>query len=202
VTAPEVHDEERDRRGEPVTAAGLPLTFVEQTGQWVELTPPDSEGVGFTVHEDEVVLTLPKRIVERINFAGPVPPAPLRPIGTPCWLWTGWHNDMGYGYVYWEGRDQPAHRIVHALVTGEDLTSLDRDHVCRVVSCVRPDHGEAVPHGENMTRLAQAQKKCRRAGHDWTDPNNVLVRKNGRRWCAECNRQDCRKRYAKRKAAK
>lgn len=53
MTAPEVHDEDRDRRGEPVTAAGLPLTFVEQTDQWVELTPPDSQ-VGFTVHESEI----------------------------------------------------------------------------------------------------------------------------------------------------
>jgi hypothetical protein len=47
-------DEDRDRRGEPVTAAGLPLTFVEQTDQWVELTPSDSGGVGFTVHESQV----------------------------------------------------------------------------------------------------------------------------------------------------
>ncbi len=144
---------------------------------------------------------LPRRVFERINFDGPVPPDPLRPIDTPCWLWAGWHNDMGYPYIRYGGRDQPAHRVIHALLTGEDLTGLDRDHVCRVVACVRPDHGEAVSHAENMRRLAQHQKTCRRAGHDWTNPRNVITRPNGNRYCGECNRQDLRARYARRKAA-
>lgn len=43
----------RDRRGELVTVADAELKFVEQTGPWVELTPPDSQ-VGFTVHESQV----------------------------------------------------------------------------------------------------------------------------------------------------
>jgi hypothetical protein len=147
-----------------------------------------------------VVALLPDRIACRINFDGPIPPDPYRPITTPCWLWRGWLNSAGYGYTRWQGRDQPAHRVIHALVTGEDLTDLDRDHVCRVVACVRPDHGEAVPHAENMTRAGQHQAACRKAGHDWSDPNNVRRRPNGRRYCAECDRQEQRARYAARKA--
>lgn len=62
-------------------------------------------------------------------------------------------------------------------------------------------HGEAVTHAENMRRLSQAQTSCRKAGHDWTDPNNVYIRSNGSRCCAECSRIDLRGRYAARKAA-
>jgi hypothetical protein len=147
------------------------------------------------------VTDLPERIRERIEVNGPIPPAPLRPIDTPCWLWLGWHNDAGYGYVHWDGRDQPAHRVIHTLLTGESLDGADRDHVCRVVGCVRPDHGERVTHAENQRRLGMAQTACRRAGHDWSDPRNVCVRPNGRRYCAECARIDRRARYAAQKEA-
>ena len=43
----------RDRRGELVTVADTEVVFVEQTGPWIEVVPPDSE-VGFTVHESEI----------------------------------------------------------------------------------------------------------------------------------------------------
>ena len=142
---------------------------------------------------------LPNRIAARINLNGPVPPSPLRPMSTPCWIWTGWLNSAGYGYIRWDGRDQPAHRVVHSLLTGEDLTGFDRDHLCRVVACVRPDHGERVSHAENQRRIAEHQVACRRAGHDWSVPTNVRTRPNGRRWCAECDRIDQRARYAARR---
>ncbi|MFG1872206.1 HNH endonuclease [Micromonospora arborensis] len=143
---------------------------------------------------------LPARIASRINFAGPIPPDPFRPITTPCWLWTGWSNDSGYGYTRWQGRDQPAHRVVHTLVTGQALPGLDRDHVCRVLACVRPDHGEAVPHAENMARVSQHQKACRKVGHDWANPRNVYTRGDGTRFCSACNRDAKRRRRAERKA--
>jgi hypothetical protein len=144
---------------------------------------------------------LPERLLSRIVFDGPIPSDPLRPIDTPCWFWTGWHNSAGYGYVHWEGRDQPVHRVLFVLLTGHDLTGMDRDHVCRVVACIRPDHGECVPHAENMSRMGSHQKACRRAGHDYSDPRNVAVRPNGRRYCKECARQDMRARHARKRKA-
>lgn len=142
---------------------------------------------------------LPLRVLDQIDFDGPIPPAPLRPIATPCWLWKGWHNDQGYAYVRWDGRDQPAHRVLFEVLTGQSLDELDRDHVCRVVACIRPDHGEAVTHAENMRRIREHQTSCRREGHDWTDPRNVRIRPNGSRYCAECDRQAQVLRYARRK---
>lgn len=140
-------------------------------------------------------------IVAKINRTGGKPIDPLRQVVGECWTFNSWHNSAGYPYVRWQGRDQPAHRVIHELLTGECLDGLDRDHICRNVACVNPDHGEAVSHAENMRRLSQAQTRCRKAGHDWTDPHNVRTRPSGARYCAECDRINLRARYAARKAA-
>lgn len=113
--------------------------------------------------------------------------------------WTGWHNDDGYGYVRWDGRDQPVHRVVWVLLVAPIPAGYEVDHLCRVRDCVL--HLELVTHAENQRRLSRAQTACRRANHDWTDPRNVRVRPNGRRYCAECDRINLRARYAARKAA-
>lgn len=73
--------------------------------------------------------TLPPQIRARID---------RRPDGH--WIWTGWHNDAGYGYVRHEGRDQPARRVVYVLLVGPVADVLDMDHLCRVTLCVNPAH--------------------------------------------------------------
>ena len=116
-----------------------------------------------------------------------------------CWVWQGWKNDDGYGYVHWEGRDQPVHRVVFKLLVGPIAEELD--HRCRNRACCNPADCEQVTHAENQRRLSAAQTSCRRSGHDWTNPANVRVRRNGRRYCGECARQDSRARYSSRSAA-
>lgn len=132
------------------------------------------------------LVDFPDRIRSKIITNGPTPSSPLRPVNGSCWLFDSWHNSAGYPYISVDGRDQPAHRVVFILATGQDIDGLDLDHVCRNVACVRPDHHEAVTHAENIRRMGQAQTKCRKAGHDWTDPRNVYTRPNGRRYCVQC----------------
>ena len=104
-----------------------------------------------------------------------------------CWEWAGWHNNLGYSYVYWEGRDRPVHRVVmeflERVTEGQDV-----DHLCHNVGCWNPEHLEGVSHAENIRRGRAATKTTCNYGHDWTDPRNVYVRKDGRRWCAACAR--------------
>lgn len=118
-----------------------------------------------------------------------------------CWEWTGWRNSAGYGYLRFEGRDQPAHRVMWIATVGPIPDGLELDHLCTNPACVNPDHLEPVTHSENQRRIAERQTSCRKAGHDWTDPRNVRTRPNGRRYCAECDRINLRERYARRKAA-
>jgi hypothetical protein len=117
-----------------------------------------------------------------------------------CWVWQGWKNSGGYGYVRWDGRDQPIHRVVFQLTGGVILDDAELDHRCRNRACCRPKCLEPVSHAENQRRLSAAQISCRRAGHDWSNPRNVARHTNGRRYCAECAREGQRRRYAARKA--
>lgn len=126
---------------------------------------------------------IPERITSRIDFQD------------DCWIWTGYHNATGYPYSSLDGRDQPAYRVVYQMVVGPIPEGLELDHLCNVPSCVNPDHLEPVTHAENMRRIRDRQLACRRAGHDWTDPHNVRVRKNGSRYCAECDRESLRRNY-------
>jgi hypothetical protein len=113
----------------------------------------------------------------------------LLDLASPCIIHSGWCNSDGYGYVTRNGRKLPAHRVAWESANGPISDGLEIDHLCRVRACVNPDHLELVTHAENMLRLRAAQTHCRRRNHDWTDPGNVYVRRDGRRWCAACARE-------------
>ncbi len=131
------------------------------------------------------LMDLPERFASRVRAAE-----------SGCWEWQGWLNDKGYGYIHSEGRDQPVYRVLWREVIGEIPAGHELDHLCVNPACFNPAHLEPVTHAENQRRIAQRMKGCRKAGHDWSDPNNVRVRPDGSRFCAECNRQDMRQRYA------
>jgi hypothetical protein len=74
------------------------------------------------------------------------------------------------------------------------------DHLCCNTLCVNAAHLEAVTHEENTRRAGARQTSCRRQGHDWTQPMNVRTRRNGLRYCAECDREASRS-WRERKAS-
>jgi hypothetical protein len=121
--------------------------------------------------------------------------------GAGCWLWSGPHNPEGYGRLYAAGAQHYAHRLAYELLVGPIPEGLEIDHLCQNPGCCNPKHLEPVTHAENQRRIAERTTACRRMGHDWTDPRNVRTRKNGRRYCAECDRIGLRIRYAARRAA-
>jgi hypothetical protein len=72
---------------------------------------------------------------------------------TGCWLWTASLNNGGYGKLsvsrsYWV----EAHRVAYELYKGPIPGGKCIDHLCRVRSCVNPDHLEAVTLSENIRR--------------------------------------------------
>lgn len=82
---------------------------------------------------------------------------------TGCWLWIGNTTNAGYSRV-WDGeRINTGHRISYTVFRGPVADGLTIDHLCRVRSCVNPDHLEAVTHRENVLRgntiCAKNQKK-------------------------------------------
>lgn len=106
-----------------------------------------------------------------------------------CWLWQGAKNNEGYGTFWVAPHVVAPHRFAYELLVGAVPDGLELDHLCRVVSCVNPDHLEAVTHAENMRRakVATRSHRCKR-GHEFTS-ENTYVKPDGTRCCRICRRQ-------------
>jgi hypothetical protein len=121
-----------------------------------------------------------------------------------CWLWTGNVNDAGYGRFGAGGKIHRAHRFAYELLVGPIPEGCTLDHLCRMTLCVNPDHLDPVGHVENTLRgfgpFAQNKRKttCPK-GHEYTDENTYLSRKNMRQ-CRRCGAENARRYRASKKA--
>ena len=89
-----------------------------------------------------------------------------------CWLWQGHLNHQGYGrFNPRDGRPHMmAHRFAYIMLVADIPASLELDHLCRVRTCVRPDHLEPVTGRENRRRALVAKgtrKRCKSGRHEW-----------------------------------
>ncbi|MFI6103193.1 HNH endonuclease signature motif containing protein [Streptomyces sp. NPDC051310] len=106
-----------------------------------------------------------------------------------CWLWTAHLTAAGYGQISVDGNVRLAHRVAYQLLKGEIPGDLCLDHLCRVRSCVNPDHLEPVTLRENTRRgfpgaPQKARTHCPR-GHEY-DADNTRVNRRGQRSCKAC----------------
>lgn len=105
-----------------------------------------------------------------------------------CWLWLGEIDRGGYGRCNIQGRTIGAHRVIYELEKGPIPPRLTLDHLCRVRSCVNPNHLEPVPHQVNCQRGLVGEHLRRRThcpqGHLYSE-SNTIMRKNSRH-CRTC----------------
>lgn len=77
-------------------------------------------------------------------------------VGGHCWLWTKSLSSQGYGQFSYGGRSGggpvSAHVFSWLILVGEIGIGLELDHLCRVKSCVNPDHLEPVTRSVNTRR--------------------------------------------------
>jgi HNH endonuclease len=71
--------------------------------------------------------------------------------GPLCWTWLG-RTEHGYGLLSLDGVKLRAHRVAYHWLVGPLDQSLTIDHLCRVKSCVRPEHHEMVTLEVNSAR--------------------------------------------------
>jgi hypothetical protein len=69
---------------------------------------------------------------------------------TNCWIWCGSKNWGGYGRLSINGSPVLAHRWIFESVNGPIPLGKDIDHICRVRSCVNPDHLRIASRSQNM----------------------------------------------------
>lgn len=141
--------------------------------------------------------TYPKAFRER--FESKYIPEP----NSGCWLWVGSFSSKrvdgvsikSYGKIGFRADGVPrtlsAHRVSYELHVGEIPKGLTLDHLCRVLSCVNPDHLEPVSLAENVIRaIAHANPDRNRPerlprfirdrcahGHEFTAENTLWHRK-------------------------
>lgn len=124
-----------------------------------------------------------------------------------CMLYAGPLSNQGYGAVryYYKGThiNSRVHRLVYERFVGEIPEGLVLDHLCRVRHCINPNHLEPVTVKENNLRgispMAQnARKTVCIKGHKYE--GNNLWKKNGARYCRECQNEYNRGYYQRNKA--
>lgn len=134
-------------------------------------------------------MKLPERIQAKIE------PEPM----SGCWLWTASLNDDGYGQVWMAGKMRKAHRVVYTALRGEIPAGLELDHLCRIRSCVNPDHLRPVTTRANIFApgsLADAKHKAAKThclrGHPLSG-DNIYTLRLPLRQCRICARDRARR---------
>lgn len=72
-----------------------------------------------------------------------------------CWVWIGGRIPQGYGAVWVDGRNHPAHRVAWELTIGPIPPGLFVLHHCDNMPCVRPSHLWLGTQLDNMADKAQ-----------------------------------------------
>lgn len=113
-----------------------------------------------------------------------------------CWPWTGYvHPTSGYGVWAHRRESTTAHRWAWRLLVGP-IPDDHLHHRCENRRCVNVAHLEPIAAGEHA-RLTLVTGRCR-SGRHALEGGNVGVKKNGDRYCRECNRQRQREGRARR----
>lgn len=107
-----------------------------------------------------------------------------------CIIWVGARSKGGYGQLRVDYRLEYAHRLAYEQFVGPVPEGTEIDHLCRVRSCVNPEHLEPVTRRENLRRGLKGVLLTRCVnGHPRTE-QNTYVRPDGRgRQCKVCARE-------------
>lgn len=117
----------------------------------------------------------------------------------PCWIWTGWINDAGYGCITLTRprRVVRAHRRLYEFLVHAIDEDLELDHLCRVRCCVNPGHLEPVTRAINQQRgfgpcgINFRKTHCPK-GHPYNDVNTYAHISGRTRRCRPCQAEAAR----------
>ena len=87
-----------------------------------------------------------------------------------CWIWQNYLDSGKYGVLCIAKSMVRAHRASYEAYVGPIPEGLQTDHLCRVTSCVNPEHLEPVTQQENLRRKAIANTHCPQ-GHEYNEQN-------------------------------
>ena len=115
-------------------------------------------------------------------------PDMITSMDTDCILWDKSYRENGYGQTFFQGKVTKAHRAAWIKANGEIPEGMVIDHMCGNRGCVNVEHLRVITQRENIMagkHNIDNRNHCNK-GHIFE--GNIMVRKNGKRECAECNR--------------
>ena len=134
---------------------------------------------------------MPKRVARDVEYLM------ARSIPEPnsgCWLWLGRLDERGYVQINLSPFIR-AHHLACFLKHGKRPEGKEVDHICRVTSCVNPDHMRYLTPAENKARRigVWSRRFCAK-GHPFSGDNVAIgVRTDHpdrvRRYCRTCQRE-------------
>jgi hypothetical protein len=138
----------------------------------------------------------------RLRFYTRIALPPPHDAKNGCWNWSAALNSGGYGAIFFNQRNQSAHRVSYEIFTGTSIPpGLSVLHSCDNPSCVRPDHLRLGTERENLEDMdARGRRKRKKRvthclrGHEFTPENTIVSTQQGvtrritRRSCLECVR--------------
>jgi hypothetical protein len=107
----------------------------------------------------------------------------------------------GYHKLWAGKKNVRAHRWAWELVNGKIPDGKVIDHICRNRACVALDHLRVVTQQENIMAGLHNIDNRSHCNNGHLFEGNIMVRKNGKRECAECNRVRSRNNWARKAGA-
>lgn len=126
---------------------------------------------------------------------------------TTCWMWEGSLRGHGYGQFYLNGSMAAAHRISYQHFVGPIPIGLVLDHICRVRTCVNPEHLRTITNKENVligignSAVNKRKTHCKN-GHAFDDKNTYFSGNLTWRRCKACDSANFIRRNNRRRAKK
>lgn len=127
--------------------------------------------------------------MRKVDWSEKVSPEP----NSGCWLWLGGVNVSGYGRCKLIAGATSAHRAVWMDLVGPIPQGMVLDHICRVRSCVNPDHLRVATPRQNALEnsLSTSARNAERTNcYRCAGPYQVRKR-DGARICPACVRNQC-----------
>lgn len=103
----------------------------------------------------------------------------------------------GYNRIRINGKQIQAHRWAWELLNGSIPEGKVIDHLCSNKLCVALDHLRLVTQQENIMAGKHNINNRTHCNQGHSFEGNIMVRKSGKRECAECNRVRARANYRK-----